>query len=209
MKLILQKDVKNLGKAGDTVKVKDGHARNYLIPEGLALVLNEGRLKDFKHKQNIIKTRKKQAVTDRAALLEKIAGVFVSFEKESHGDGHLFGSVNSTEISKALEKEHKLFVDKKDILSDPIKSVGEHMVTISLDAENKTELKVVVSKKVTKESGSEQKSKKSFFSVGGLFSKKTTTEDGEDSTLEQSPTPKQDLADKEDSNQDPSSEENS
>ena len=113
MKLILQKDVKNLGKAGDTVKVKDGHARNYLIPEGLALVLNEGRLKDFKHKQNIIKTRKKQAVTDRAALLEKIAGVFVSFEKESHGDGHLFGSVNSTEISKALEKEHKLFVDKK------------------------------------------------------------------------------------------------
>ena len=83
------------------------------------------------------------------------------------------------------------------------------MVTISLDAENKTELKVVVSKKVTKESGSEQKSKKSFFSVGGLFSKKTTAEDGEDSTLEQSPTPKQDLADKEDSNQDPSSEENS
>lgn len=152
MKLILQKDVKSLGKAGDKVQVKDGYARNYLIPKKLALNLNEGRLKEQKHKENIIKARKKQAVSDRKLLLEQISKVSLVFEKESYNDGRLFGSVNSVEISKALEKEHKISVDKKDIISEPIKTVGEHALSIKLDSENQADLKVVVNKKETKKS---------------------------------------------------------
>ncbi len=164
MKLILQKDVKNLGKVGDQVKVKKGYARNFLLPNKLALILNEDRLKDWKHKKAVIEIKKKQAVVDRQSLLKKVSAVEVCFEKESRAEGKLFGSVTAAEISNFLEKEHKILLDKKDfVMPEPLKNVGEYQITVALDSENKTELKVIVKQKISEKEEAAKKSKKGFF----------------------------------------------
>lgn len=160
MKLILQKDVKNLGKAGDQVFVKKGYARNFLIPQGQALPLNKERLKAWKHQKVIIEAKKRKAVAERKALIEKLSSIKLKFEKESLKSGKLFGSVTAHEISQALESIHKISVDKRDISFTTLKTVGDHKVTISLDSEQKTDIIVSIKGKITKkqeESGSSKK----------------------------------------------------
>ena len=146
MDLILQKDVKNLGKAGDRVRVKPGYARNYLLPKRLALTLDESRLGEWKHKQQVIKASKKKAASARDQLLKKLSSVQLTFERESRTGGHLFGSVSPVEISRELEQKHGLLVDKRDIAAEPLKIVGEHQVKIALDSERQTKIKVIIKK---------------------------------------------------------------
>lgn len=150
MKLILQKDVKNLGKAGDQVMVKKGYARNFLIPKGQALPLNKDRLKLWKHQQVIIESKKRKAVVERKTLIQKLSSIKLKFEKESQKDGRLFGSVTSYEISQALELLHDISVDKRDISTAVLKTSGDHKITIALDSENKVDITVSIKGKVTK-----------------------------------------------------------
>lgn len=150
MKLILQKDVKNLGKAGESVAVKKGYARNYLIPQGLATPLNKGHLKVWKHQKIIIEAKKRKALVERKALIQKLSSVRLKFEKESLKDGRLFGSVTAHEISQALEKLHNLSIDKRDIFFTTLKTVGEHTINIRLDSEHKTDLTLSIKGKITK-----------------------------------------------------------
>lgn len=156
MKLILQKDVKNLGKAGDQVLVKKGYARNFLIPKGHALPLNKDRLKMWKHQQVIITAKKRKAISERKVLIEKLSSIKLKFEKESLKDGRLFGSVTAFEISQALEKIHNISVDKRDISPSLLKTSGDHNVSISLDAENKTEMMVSIKGKIAKKKDQEE-----------------------------------------------------
>lgn len=146
MDLILQKDVKNLGKAGDHVRVKPGYARNYLLPKKLALTLDESRLGEWKHKQQVIEAGKKKAASERDQLLKKLSSVHLTFERESRAGGHLFGSVSPVDISRELEQKHKFLVDKRDIAAEPLKTVGEHQVKIALDSQRQTEIKVTIKK---------------------------------------------------------------
>ena len=151
MKLILEKDVKNLGKAGDKVSVKPGYARNWLIPQKAASVLNESRLKEWKHKQHIIAVRKKTAEKLREKTLSQLKQIRLVFEKEARpADGRLFGSLPPAEIAKALLEKHKLSIDKKDIRSDPLKTAGEHQVKISLDPEREVLVPVIIKQIVKK-----------------------------------------------------------
>ena len=127
--------------------------------------MDKGRLKDWNHKKTLIEVKKKAAITERAALLKKLAAVEIYFEKESLAEGRLFGSVTIAEISNQLEKKHKLLVDKRDILlAEPLKEVGEHEVTVALDSENKMQLKVTIKQKVSEKDTTEEKSKTGFFS---------------------------------------------
>lgn len=155
MKLILQKDVKNLGKAGEQVLVKKGYARNFLIPKGKAIPLNENRLKAWKHQKVIIEAKKRKAITERKALIEKLSSIKLNFEKESLKDGRLFGSVTAYEISQALEKIHNISIDKRDISLTTIKTIGDHTITISLDSEHKTDIIVNIKGKITKKTKQE------------------------------------------------------
>ena len=158
MKLILQKDVKNLGKTGDQVKVKKGYARNFLIPKRQALPLNKDRLKAWKHQQTLIEAKKRKAVTKRKLLIEKLSSVKLEFEKESQKDGSLFGSVTAHEISQALEKLYKLSVDKRDIsFPSPLKTTGDHSLAISLDSENKIDINIRIRGKITKKADPSEK----------------------------------------------------
>ena len=146
MKLILEKDVKNLGKAGDEVSVKPGYARNYLLPKNLATTLNESHLKEWKHKKYIIEVRKKKAEEERETIISRLNKIHLVFEKEARSQGQLFGSVSLGEISKALEEKHNLSVDKRDIFSDPLKTTGKHKIKIALDSKRETFLSITVKK---------------------------------------------------------------
>ena len=146
MKLILEKDVKNLGKAGDEISVKPGYARNYLLPQKLATTLNETRIKEWKHKHYIIEIRKKKAEEERKKTISCLDKIHLTFEKEARSQGQLFGSVSSGEISKVLEEQHNLSIDKRDILSDPLKTTGIHKVKIALDSKRETFLSITIKK---------------------------------------------------------------
>ena len=156
MRLILQKDIKNLGKAGDQVQVKKGYARNFLLPGKLAFAMDESRAKEWRRRKQVIGAVKKKAVLERKALLERISSLCLVFERESRAEGRLFGSVSPAEISAALEHEHGILVDKKDISAESLKTLGEHQALISLDSERKGSLKILIRKKLSKKESSGQ-----------------------------------------------------
>ena len=160
MEVILQKDVKNLGKTGDRIRVKAGYARNHLIPKKWALVLDESNLKALKHKKKVIEAKKKKAVEERKALLEKLSAVEIQFEMQAQNEGRLFGSITAVDLSAELEKQ-SFTVDKRDlILEEPIKVLGEHKVKVKLDDQLQTEIKVNVKALDSKKTAE----KKGFFS---------------------------------------------
>lgn len=145
MIVILNKDIKGTGKAGDVVKVSDGYARNMLLPKGWATEATEGNVRHLE-KQKAIAAEKKAAEKAAAQeLAKKIETLTVTIKTKAGDGGKIFGSITSKDIAEALKKEHKIDVDKKKIqLGNPIKSVGEMSVTIKLYPEVSTTLKVAV-----------------------------------------------------------------
>ena len=150
MKLILQKDVKNVGKAGDQVSVKNGFARNFLIPKGYAVLLNKDRLRTWNHQKVMIEAKKRKALSERQKIIDKLSSIKLIFEKESQKDNKIFGSVTAYEISQALEEKHNLSVDKKDIYFSELKTVGDHKIDIRLDSDLKTEILLTIKGKIRK-----------------------------------------------------------
>jgi len=135
MKVILLEDIDALGKLGDTISVKRGYARNYLIPRNLALPATTRNLKAQEHQLSHIERRKTKIAGDAQSLADKIAGVSLIFSRKSGEKGRLFGSVTNMDIADAL-KEKGLTIDRKDIiLPEPIKSLGEFDVEIKLHHE--------------------------------------------------------------------------
>ena len=132
MKVILLENVANLGGMGDTVTVKDGYARNFLIPHNLALPATARNLKAQQH--NLREIEKKRAVeTEKArGLAEKLSSLSLLFTRKAGESGRLFGSVTNMDIADAI-LEKGLDIDRKDIsLPEPIKNLGEFDVTIKL-----------------------------------------------------------------------------
>ena len=145
MIVILMKDVKGSGKAGDVVNVSDGYARNMLLPKGLAKEATEGNIRSLE-KQKAIAAEKleeqKAAAKEMAAKLEKIT---LKIESKGGDSGKLFGSITSKDIAEALEKQEGMKIDKKKIeMKTPIKQAGETEVTLKLFTEISAQLKVSV-----------------------------------------------------------------
>lgn len=144
MKVILQKDVKDLGKVGDLVSVSEGFARNLLFPRKLALEATEKRVNEYNHLKRVAESKKKKAVAERQELLNKIKGTTVGFKLNAGENDKLFGTVTTSDISKALEKlGHQ--VDRKDIhLEEPIKVLGTHKATVRYAEGLETQIQVAV-----------------------------------------------------------------
>lgn len=145
MIVILLKDVKGKGKAGDIVKVNDGYARNMLLPRGLAKEATEGNVRSLE-KQKAIAAEKLAA---EKAAAEKLAAelddITVDIVAKGGEGGRLFGSITSMDISDALKEQTGKVVDKKKILLDaPIKNTGQFLVPIKLYTEVTGNLKVNV-----------------------------------------------------------------
>lgn len=144
MKVILQKDVKDVGKVGDLVNVSEGFARNFLFPRKLAAVATENKVKEYEHLKRVAEAKKKKAVAERKELLNKMTGIAVKFKMSAGESEKIFGSVTSSDISKELEKQG-FSVDRRDIhLEDHIKLLGNHKATIKLGEGLEATLQVVV-----------------------------------------------------------------
>jgi len=133
MIVILQKDVKGTGKAGDIVKVNDGYARNMLIPRGLAKEATQGNVRSLE-KQKAIAAEKDEAAKKAAEqLAEKLKTQTITITGKGGENGKLFGSITSKDIEEAVEAQLGVKLDKKKIqLDQPIKTAGVHEVAAKL-----------------------------------------------------------------------------
>jgi len=147
MKVILKQDVDSIGTVGDIVTVKDGYARNYLIPKGMALEATAGNLKRIEQEKKNLelqKNREKKAAEHTATDLNNVS---VTISVSVGEEDKLFGSVTSQDIADAL-KEKGFEIDKrKIILDEPIKVLGIYSVPIKLHSEVEAKVKVWVVKK--------------------------------------------------------------
>lgn len=147
MKVILQKDVKDLGKVGDLVNVSAGYARNFLFPRSLAVTATESREDEWNHLKKVSEVKKKKAMAGRQEIIAKLQGQTLNFKLEAAADSEkLFGSVTTMDISKQLET-NGFSIDRRDIhLDEPIKILGQHKAAIRMGDGLEAEITIVVEK---------------------------------------------------------------
>jgi large subunit ribosomal protein L9 len=144
MKVILTEEIRGLGTRGEVVTVKDGYARNYLIPKNLAQEASKGNLNAIEHQRRkwALLAQEEKNAAQKAA--DRVKGVKVQIEKRVGEHGHLFGSVTANEIADALA-EKGIEVDKRRIeLSSPIKNIGLHDVEVRLHRDVSASIQVEV-----------------------------------------------------------------
>jgi len=144
MKVILQKDIPNLGDAGDIKEVAEGFARNYLLPKKLVIAANESSKKAIEHQKKLIKIKKDKRKKTSEQIAQSMSGVELTITAQVGEEGKLFGSVTSMDIAKHL-KEKGFDIDKRKILLDaPIKQEGEFNISIKLEEGLTASMKVNV-----------------------------------------------------------------
>ncbi len=132
MKVILQNDVKDLGKVGDLVKVQAGFARNFLFPRKLAVEASEKNVKEWEHLQRVADVKRKKAHTSRKEVLESMKNETLTFTRNAGDNDKLFGSVTTMDVAEKLN-ELGYSVDRRDIImDDQIKHLGQFKVLIKL-----------------------------------------------------------------------------
>ncbi len=131
MKVILLKDVKNVGKKDQIVEVSDGYARNFLFRQNLAVIASTKSLDDLKENQNQEKARLEAIKAEAVELKKKMENITLSFSLKAGKEGKTFGSISTKQIGEALEQAG-FKLDKRKILSDPLASLGMHKVKIEL-----------------------------------------------------------------------------
>ncbi len=151
MEVVLKEDIENLGHMGDVVKVKDGYARNYLLPRGLVVLANKKNLKALEHEQRMIGQRRERLTKEAQGISAQLAGVSLEFAVKVGEEGRLFGSVTNMDIEKALKEKGYDVERRRIVLHDPIKQVGDYEVPIRLRPEVMPSIKV----KVVSEDGPE------------------------------------------------------
>ena len=145
MNIILLQDIEKVGERHTVVTVKNGYARNYLIPQGMALIANESNLKkldDIKRKAEEKETERRAEVE---AIVEKLAGQVLKIGAKAGTSGKIFGSVTNVQIAQALSDQHGIEVDRrKIILPEEIKTLGNYFAELDLhkDVEVKVEFQV-------------------------------------------------------------------
>ena len=158
MKVILQDDIKNIGKVGEIKNVKKGFARNFLFPRKLAVLATVKSLKHQEHRDKLIEIKKKKVKGQRQRFLDDLLKIELQFERSVSEKKKLFGSVTTQDIFKEFEKK-KFSVEKKEIvLQSPIKTVGKHKVKIKLESDLEGEVKVVVVASKTSDKASNKNS---------------------------------------------------
>jgi large subunit ribosomal protein L9 len=144
VEVILKEDVANVGKIGEVVRVRDGYARNYLLPRGLVLVANKKNLRTFEHQKKIVADQKQKIVRQAETVSNQLATVAVVIPMKVGEEGRLFGSVTTMQIEKALKTKGVNVERRKIHLNEPIKMVGDYEVPIRLSADVTVPLKVSV-----------------------------------------------------------------
>ena len=133
MKVVLLRDVKNIGKRDEILNVSDGYARNFLFPQKLAAEATPGVLKEIQKKRAAQDAREAEQLAEARARAEKLKGKTVELRIKCGEKGRLYGSVTAAEVADALEKQHGVTVDRRKIdLGDPIREVGDREISVRL-----------------------------------------------------------------------------
>jgi large subunit ribosomal protein L9 len=144
IEVILREDIKTLGKAGEMVRVKPGYARNYLLPHGLAYEATEGNKKRIAAETRARGVRNAAEKTEAEKAAARLSAVSLTIPGKAGEEGKLFGSVTAQDVADALASQGHT-VDRRRIeLEHPIKSLGDHVVTVRLHPEVHAEVRVLV-----------------------------------------------------------------
>ncbi|HHW01397.1 MAG TPA: 50S ribosomal protein L9 [Thermoanaerobacterales bacterium] len=146
MKVILLKDVKDIGVKGEVVNVAEGYARNYLFPRKMAAEATEAGLRQLEQEKKAQEKKREKEKQIAIRQAEMLAKTHLTLKVKAGEQGKLFGSITSKDISEALKEQYNIDIDKRKIeLSSPIKSVGDYEVTIKLapEVETKILLKII------------------------------------------------------------------
>lgn len=144
MEVILREDIATLGSRGSVVKVAAGYARNFLLPKRLAVAATEANRKIVEQEREAHLRREAKAQSDAQGLAQIMSNVTLTFRQRVGENNHLFGSVTAKDIADALEAQ-KYHIDRRKIqLDEPIRTVGEHTVSIRLHQNVSSDIKVVV-----------------------------------------------------------------
>ena len=144
VKLILKEEVIGLGNAGEAVSVKPGYARNFLLPQGKAVLATRGRVQELEHQRRVIEDKLAKEMKDLEALKVKLEAATLEFVAQAGEEGKLFGSVTAQQLADRLA-EQGLNLDRRKIsLDESIRSLGEHTVTVRLRGDLTAQLKVTV-----------------------------------------------------------------
>ena len=147
MKVILTSDVEKLGKAGEMVNAKTGFARNFLLPNKLAVQATKENIKIWEEKQAELRAIERENIKKANELKEKIENTKVKIIAKTGEGDRLFGSITSMDIEKALKDQHGLDIDKKKIeMKDNIKSLGTFNVVVKVYPDINANLEVIVDK---------------------------------------------------------------
>ena len=145
MQIILMEKVVNLGQLGDVVKVKDGYARNFLIPQGKAKRATDSNLKEFEARRAELEKQQAAHLAEAQERAQKLEGFIVQITQKAGPDGKLFGSVNNVDIVDAL-KAQGFEVSKSEVRmpQGAIKQIGDHPITLALHTDITTNITVSV-----------------------------------------------------------------
>ena len=135
MKVLLKEDVDNLGYAGEVHKVADGYGRNYLIPNGVAVVATPGTMKQAEAWRKKAEARRAELQAEYQALSEKISEVRLVFEARAGETGKLYGSVTTAMVADELNAQLGTDIDRRKVGVEPLRQLGEHEVVVRLNAE--------------------------------------------------------------------------
>ncbi len=144
MQVILTEDVVGLGDIGQTVEVKKGFARNFLIPQKKAFEVGSVSAKEIEHKMLHVNAKKKKLRLEAESFSSKLSGLTLETGLKVGEGGKVFGSVTSRDLSSLLKDKGFKIERKRILLTEPIKKVGEHEVLVKLHADVKVSIKVVV-----------------------------------------------------------------
>jgi large subunit ribosomal protein L9 len=146
MQIILMEKVVNLGNLGDVVKVKDGFARNFLIPQGKAKRATDANLKEFENRRAELEKKANEHLTDAQDKGTRLEGTRIEIAQKARVDGRLFGSVTNADIAEALSKNTGIAVKKAEIRmpQGPLKHIGEFPIVVALHSDVLANIAVVV-----------------------------------------------------------------
>jgi large subunit ribosomal protein L9 len=144
MKVLLVKDVYKLGRAGDIKKVADGYGRNFLIPQGLAVLATAGALKQVEKIRSTAEVRRTEQNSELKDLASHINGVTLVFGAKAGETGKLYGSITTQDVATAIQEKTRYEVKKQQIDMQPIRNLGEYTAHVRLTMDLVPEVKIIV-----------------------------------------------------------------
>lgn len=144
MQIILREDIPNLGRPGDVVKVRDGYARNFLLPRNLAIEANPKSIRAFEHQKRLALMRREAKKNEALKVKERLEALRINLTARAGEEGKLFGSVTNIDIERALREQNFEIERRKIMLAEPIKQLGEYNVPVKVDPEVEAILKITV-----------------------------------------------------------------